>query len=141
VISAPFLACMLAASQLQGLPPRVLPAIHATEGGRPGMVNANSNGSADLGLMQINTVWLGPLAQATGLPAPIVRERLIHDGCFSVHVAAAIVRMHLNEVPGDLMRAIGNYHSRTPHLHAAYRARLLANAARLYEPRRAVSGR
>ena len=132
MISAPLLACMIAAADLNGLPPRVLPAIQAVEGGRPGLVSRNTNGTEDLGLMQVNTVWLGPLARATGLPEATVRARLIEDGCFGIHVAGAILRLHLRAERGDLMRAIGNYHSRTAALNAAYQARVVAQAERLF---------
>ena len=49
------------------LPPRVLPAIQSVEGGRVGLVHVNRDGSEDLGVMQINTLWIGPLARRTGL--------------------------------------------------------------------------
>jgi hypothetical protein len=126
------LACMIAVSQLHQLPPRILPAIWATEGGRIGTVRANANGTEDLGLMQVNSVWLPALARGTGLPQAELRRRLIEDGCFSIAVAGAILRFHVEAERGDLMRAIGNYHSRTPGLHEAYRVRVEHNAARLF---------
>ncbi len=61
----PHLACMLAVASAQHLPPRVLPAIHAVEGGAVGSVSPNRDGSEDLGLMQINTRWLPTLALGT----------------------------------------------------------------------------
>jgi hypothetical protein len=133
MVPSAFLACMVAAAEFQGLPPRVLPAIQATEGGRPGLVMRNRNGTEDLGLMQINTVWLPAVARAARQPQELVRQRLIEDGCFSVHVAAAILRLHLRAERGDVMRAIGNYHSRTPALNIAYQGRVVANAVRLFE--------
>nr|WP_305123382.1 lytic transglycosylase domain-containing protein [Roseomonas sp. GC11] len=123
---------MLAVAQVQGLPPRVLPVIQAIEGGAIGMVRGNSNGSEDLGLMQVNTVWLGPLSRGTGLPQEEVRRRLVEDGCFAITVAGAILRMHLTAEKGDLMKAIGNYHSRTPALNEAYQARALAMAGKMF---------
>jgi soluble lytic murein transglycosylase-like protein len=126
------LACVLAVSQVHGLPPRVLPAVQATEGGWLGAVSRNTNGTEDLGLMQVNTLWLAPLARGTGLPPGEVRRRLIWDGCFSVAVAGAILRLHLMSEGGNLMRAIGNYHSRTPSLNEAYQARVLQHATRMF---------
>jgi hypothetical protein len=128
----PLLACMLVVAELYGLPPRVLPAIHAVEGGWAGAVRGNANGSEDYGPMQVNSVWLGPLSRSTGLPPEILRERLIGDECFNVAVAGAILRLHLDASGNDLMRAIGNYHSRTPARHQAYQERVLSKAARLY---------
>ncbi|MBW8269790.1 lytic transglycosylase domain-containing protein [Caldovatus aquaticus] len=126
------LACMAMVAQMFDLPPRLLPAIQAAEGGRVGAVRANPNGTEDLGLMQVNTVWLPQLAHASGLPPEELRRRLIHDGCFSIQVAGAILRMHLDAERGDLLRAIGNYHSRTPGRHEAYQERVIAAAIRLF---------
>jgi len=54
---------MAAAASFYHLPPRVLPSIQAVEGGRPGLVHINENGTADLAVMQVNTIWIQPLAQ------------------------------------------------------------------------------
>ncbi|MFC3228229.1 lytic transglycosylase domain-containing protein [Marinibaculum pumilum] len=129
---AAFLACMAVVSAFYQLPPRVLPSIQAVEGGRPGLVSANSNGSEDLGVMQVNTLWIAPLARDTGRPEAEVRARLIDEPCFNIAAAGAILRIELDASDGDLLRAVGNYHSRTPALHEAYRGRVLAAAERLF---------
>ena len=131
-MSVPYLACMALVASLYELPPRVLPAIQAIEGGRPGTVSRNRNGSEDLGVMQVNTVWLPALARYTRLPAAEVRRRLIEHPCFNIAAAGAILRTHLDETGGDLMRAIGNYHSRTPDLHLSYREKVRGAAERLF---------
>ncbi|MEQ8344246.1 MAG: lytic transglycosylase domain-containing protein [Sneathiellaceae bacterium] len=141
MMSPAFLACVALVSSFYQLPPRVLPSIHAVEGGRPGMVSGNSNGSADLGVMQINTLWVPELARHTRQPEDIVRHRLTHDECFGIAAAGAILRIQLDREKGDLMRAIGNYHSRTPALNRAYGARVLRAAHRLYTPGGAHSQR
>ena len=123
---------MMSVSAFYGLPPRVLPAIQAVEGGQVGTISRNQDGSEDLGPMQVNTRWLGPVAQLTGLPEAVVRERLVGDACFNIAAAGAILHMHLKEQNGDLMRAVGNYHSHTPVLHEAYRARVVGAATRLF---------
>ncbi|CAH2601838.1 Lytic transglycosylase domain-containing protein [Rhodovastum atsumiense] len=128
----PLLACMVATATYYNLPPRVLPSIHRVEGGSIGMASRNTDGSEDLGLMQINTRWIQPLAEATGLPAPVVRLRLLQDGCFNIAAAGAILRTYLNEARGDLMTAIGYYHSHTPTRHFAYRQRVLQAATDLF---------
>ena len=46
-MSIPSLACMAAAAAFYHLPPRVLPAIQAVEGGRPGLIQPNANGTGD----------------------------------------------------------------------------------------------
>ena len=128
----PHLACMAMVASMYHLPPRVLPAIHATEGGRIGSVSLNRNGSEDLGVMQVNTLWLPALDRYTGLSQAEVRERLIHRACFNIAAAGAIMRTYLDEANGDLMRAIGYYHSHTPALHEAYRVRVTGAASRLF---------
>ncbi len=134
-MAVPYLACMLATAHFYALPPRVLPAIQAVEGGRPGMVSPNANGSADLGLMQVNTLWVRPVAEVAGLDPVAARARLTDDPCFSIAAAGAILRAYLRETGGDLMRAIGDYHSHTPPLNAAYQSQVQGRARALFEGR------
>ena len=131
-MAVPFLACMVATAAFYHLPPRVLPSIHLIEGGRIGSVSRNTDGSDDMGVMQVNTVWLGPLARATGLAREVVRTRLVGEACFNIAAAGAILRTYLNEERGDLMRAVGDYHSHTPGRNSAYQALVRGAAARLF---------
>ncbi len=131
-MAIPFLACMAAVASFYQLPPRVLPSIQAVEGGSPGMVNRNSDGSDDLGVMQVNTRWLVALARYAGLPEAEIRARLIADPCFNIAAAGAIVRTWLTEEKGDLMRAVGDYHSHTPELNRGYQERVLSAAKSLF---------
>jgi Transglycosylase SLT domain len=131
-MSIPLLACMATAAAFYHLPPRVLPSIQAVEGGYIGAVHADSDGSQDLGIMQVNTRWLADLAQVARLSDSDVRQRLIYDGCFNIAAAAAIMRAYLNEAHGDLMLAVGYYHSHTPALNLQYQSKVLASAARLF---------
>ena len=131
-MAVPYLACMALVAQLYALPPRVLPSIQAVEGGAPGTVSRNANGSEDLGVMQVNSLWIGPLSRYAGLDAATVRARLIVRPCFNIAAAGAILRLYLDEAGGDLMRAVGDYHSHTPPLHAAYAAKVVQAAARLF---------
>lgn len=130
-----YLACMALVAQIYHLPPRVLPSIQRVEGGVPGMVSRNANGTDDLGVMQINTVWLPTLQIITRLPEPVLRDRLTNLACFNIAASGAIMRLHLDESKGDLMRAVGNYHSRTPGLHQQYRLKVLRQAARIFAAR------
>jgi hypothetical protein len=131
-MSVPFLACMAAAASFYHLPPRVLPSIQAVEGGRVGLVQINANGSADLGLMQVNTIWTQPLATYAHMNPEAVVDRLLHDPCFNIAASAAIMRLYLTEAHGKLMVAIGYYHSHTPNLNAAYQEKVLAAASALF---------
>lgn len=134
-MSVPFLACMAAAAAFYHLPPRVLPSIHAVEGGQIGLVRFNTNGSADLGVMQVNTIWIQPLARFADMKAEAVVDHLMHDPCFSIAAAAAIMRLYLTEAHGNLMAAIGYYHSHSPGLGAAYQEKVIAAAGALFSRR------
>ena len=82
--------------------------------------------------MQVNTRWLQPLAAVTGLPPATVRRRLMDDPCFNIAAAGAIQRSYLNEARGDLVTAVGYYHSHTPRLKEAYQVRVLGAAAAMF---------
>jgi Transglycosylase SLT domain len=135
-VSIPLLACMASVAAFYHLPPRVLPAIQAVEGGGVGVVHVNTDGSQDLGVMQVNTRWVTPLAVIAKITPAYVRVRLIYDGCFNIAAAGAIMRAYLNEAGGDLMLAVGYYHSHTPALNLAYQAKVLALAYRLFASRK-----
>jgi hypothetical protein len=134
-MAVPFVACMALVATLYHLPPRVLPAIQGVEGGRPELVSQNTDGSQDLGIMQVNTRWLEPLARFTGLDTPTVRERLLTRPCFNIAAAGLILRTYLNETHGNLMQAVGDYHSHTRPLNTAYQAQVIRSAWTLFVPR------
>jgi soluble lytic murein transglycosylase-like protein len=132
-MAIPFLACMALVASVYHLPPRVLPAIQAVEGGEVGSVSRNVDGSDDLGVMQVNTLWLEPLARVSGLPPAEVRRRLVFAPCFNIAAAGLIMRAYLNETHDDLLRAVGDYHSHTPMLNERYQEQVLAAARRLFK--------
>jgi len=131
-MAIPFLACMLATANFFHLPPRALPAIQATEGGSVHVASRNTDGTEDLGPMQVNTIWLPTVARAAHQDEARVRQRLLDEPCFNIAVAGAILRIELNAAHGNLQVAIGHYHSHTPELAAAYRRRVASSAMRLY---------
>lgn len=131
-MAIPFLACMAAAAAFYHLPPRVLPSIQAVEGGSVGSISRNADGSYDLGLMQVNTLWVNPIAVTIRMNPDTVRFRLVYDPCFNIAAAAAVLRTYLIETHFNLMLAIGNYHSHTPALNRAYQTQVLGAAGRLF---------
>jgi hypothetical protein len=133
-MAVPYLACMAFIAGLNHLPPRVLPSIQAVEGGAPGVVHHNTDGSDDLGVMQINTRWLPALSGYFGLPVATVRVRLLALPCFNIAAAGAVLRLYLNEAKGDLMTAIGDYHSHTAPLNRQYQSQVVRSAAQLFGP-------
>jgi hypothetical protein len=130
MMPAPFLACMAVVSAFYRLSPGVLPAIQRIEGGHAGSIGHNRNGTDDLGVMQVNSAWLPELARRTGVPQSRLRIALIRQNCFNIAVAGAILRIYLNEAHGDVVTAIGYYHSHTPGRREAYAMRVLALPSR-----------
>jgi hypothetical protein len=125
---------MALVSSTYHIPPRVLPSIQAVEGGGVAVVHRNADGSEDLGVMQINTLWLRPLARLSHLSEEDVRFRLLNRPCFNIAAAGLIVRFYLTETGGDLLRAVGDYHSHTRVLNLAYQERVLRSATSMFEP-------
>lgn len=128
----PYAKCMLLVAHLYALPPRVLPAIHGVEGGQVGTVHHNTDGTDDFGYMQVNTRWLRALANYTRSPVDTVRERLTDEPCYNIAASGAILRTYLNEEHGDLMRAVGDYHSHTPALNISYQTQVLHAATVMF---------
>lgn len=88
-------------------------AVLAAENGRVGQFVRNTNGSYDIGPMQINTIHLPELARTFGVSAPTMAQLLAYDGCFNVAVGAYVLRKRTNEASGDFWYGIGRYHSKT----------------------------
>jgi hypothetical protein len=128
----PYLKCMLVVAATVGLPPRVLPVIQKIEGGAPGVITLDSNGTQDFGVMQVNSIWIAPLAARAQLSPIETRLRLIEDPCFNIAAAGLILQDYLVENHGELLPAIGDYHSHTPGLNAAYAQQAERQALQLF---------
>lgn len=114
--------CVQLAADRYGLPVALIQAILRVEGGQVGQAVPNSNGTEDLGPMQINTVWLPRLA-AYG----ITRRQLQHDRCINILAGSWILAQQLQkakEMEGPEQRrlwwGIGAYHSRTAEHNVKY---------------------
>lgn len=117
-------ACLMLASQTYTVPPAVLVGIYKAEGGKIGQEVRNTNGSYDLGPMQINTIWLPELAEKWGVDEATARKWVRDDACTNVGVAAWILRGHLDETR-NLSQAIAYYNSRTPQIGTRYKRRVI----------------
>ncbi len=117
-------ACIMLASQTHNVPPALLAGIYKAEGGKVGQQVANTNGTYDLGPMQINTLWIPELAKEWGVNKKRAHEMVRDDPCVNVNVAAKILRGHLNET-NDLALALEYYHSRTPKHGTKYKKRVI----------------
>ncbi len=92
----------------------------------PSAAGKNKNGTMDLGLMQINSIWLPELRKHG-----ITKAHLL-DGCSSVYIGAWILAKNIRQY-GYTWKAIGAYNSRTPSIGLRY-------AKKVYETHRAMTG-
>jgi len=84
---------------------------------------ANSNGTHDLGPLQINSSWVPRIARLVGRPEHYVRYWLRHDACFNADAARWIFLSGFHRT-GDYWTAIGIYHSPTAWRQRAYAAKV-----------------
>jgi len=97
-----------------GVNAQVLYAIaHQESSLNPGAIHKNTNGSHDIGLMQINSRWLPYLNKFGITPSHLL------DPCINLNVGAHILAMSLGRY-GNTWQAIGAYHSATPVLRDRY---------------------
>lgn len=80
------------------------------EAGWVGAEVANTNGTHDLGVLQVNSAWVPRLAQMVGRSTVQVRYWLTYDPCFNADVARWIFLSALHAT-GDYWNAVGAYHS------------------------------
>ncbi len=122
-------ACVFLAANTYEIPPAALMGIYQIESGTLGQEVRNTNGSYDLGPMQINTVWLPDLAQRWGVSTDTARRLVRDDACTNVGVAAWILRQHLDET-GNIATAIAHYNSRTPLYGGRYKSKVVQSISR-----------
>lgn len=118
-------ACLMLAANTYKVPPAVMVGIMHVEGGRVGQQSLNSNGSYDLGPMQVNTVWMPQLARQWRVDQATARRWVRDNGCVNIHVAAWILKQKINEA-GYLYGGIARYHSATPGRGHAYAGKVIA---------------
>ncbi|WP_371710963.1 lytic transglycosylase domain-containing protein [Novosphingobium sp. BW1] len=124
-----FLATPVHAAVRKSDEARIASCIHGAAAGRPwlektlwglrdqeaGWIGAeveNTNGTHDLGPLQINSWWVPRIAELMGRSGPEVRNWLRFDACFNVDAARWIFLAALRDT-GDFWRAVGVYHSPT----------------------------
>lgn len=99
------------------------------EAGWLGAEVANTNGSHDLGPLQINSSWVPRVARLIDRPERQVRHWLQYDACFNAEVARWIFLSGL-KMTGNYWKAVGVYHSPTAWRQRAYATRV-ANHMRI----------
>jgi hypothetical protein len=117
----------------------------AVEKGKVGLAVRNTNGTYDLGPMQVNTLWLKEI-ESFG----ITREQLKNNGCINVQVGIWILHKHdvaLRKKTGNdflvegsvewsdhWWKVMQNYHSKTAKHAERYKALLMKIDSRVYWP-------
>ena len=99
--------CWAEAASRYDIEPELLQAIAAVESGyrAEAMNYANSNGTRDIGLMQINSIHLPRL-----LKLGITEQRLLDEPCLSVEVGASILADFVKQF-GYNWTAVGAYNA------------------------------
>lgn len=85
------------------------------ENGRNGQAVRNKNGTYDLGVMQINTLWLPTLSKYG-----YTKQDLRFDGCRNVMVGTWILANSLAHGK-TIWSGVGDYHSHTANFNLLYR--------------------
>ncbi len=111
--------CLSMAAKKQRLPEEILWAIRIGEGGRRGTVSRNTDGSVDVGVMQINSIHFQKFQAKYGVKP----SWLVYGNCMSMYAAAYILRNEINRT-GDFWMGVGSYNSRTPSKNHAYQVRI-----------------
>ncbi|AIO22427.1 lytic transglycosylase domain-containing protein [Burkholderia cepacia] len=106
--------CLDDAAAFHRVNPRLLRVIAQHESGmRPNAVNRNTNGSEDIGLMQINTSWLPTLSRYG------IRREHLFNSCVSAYVGAWILASNVRRF-GPNWKAVGAYNAVTPSKQLVY---------------------
>lgn len=123
--------CLIAAGNAYHEPAALLVILLNVEGGRLGAVSPNTNGTVDIGPMQVNDSWI-PRIAAHWATTPHAAYLALRDNfCANVEAGAWILRMGLDEARGDFWDGVGFYHSHDPDHKRSYLASVLAQALRL----------
>ena len=123
--------CLLAAARVHGVPPALLVILLNVEGGSLGRVSHNTNGTVDIGPMQINQIWLPQIAARWNTTVPEAFAALRDSFCANVEAGAWILRKGLDEPGADFWDGVGYYHSHNPEYERAYLRAVLNQALRL----------
>lgn len=120
--------CIFGAAQHYQLRVDVLRAVLHKEGGTVGQVRWNTNGTFDMGPMQVNSSHLPKLARYG-----ITAQNLTNNLCLNIYIGAWFLESCILKT-GDLWRGIGCYHSpHNPALNAAYQWQVYAQLQRIWK--------
>lgn len=118
-------ACWEEVGRRYNINPYLLAAIAKTESNfNANAVRQNTNGTRDIGVMQVNTIWLPVLARYG------VTEAQLYDPCTNITVGAWILSQQQGKY-GNTWEAVGTYHSKTPSFKWKYADRVQTNLRKL----------
>jgi hypothetical protein len=124
-------SCIDAAAGLYHLPPALFMILLHVEGGRPGFVSFNTNGTVDIGPMQINQIWLPTLARHWHATTRATFRAIRDNFCANVAAGGWILARSIHDADGHLWQGVAYYHSRTPRYQSAYLRAVLREVERL----------
>jgi hypothetical protein len=123
--------CITTAAKVYRLPPAVLVILLNVEGGSLGRVSPNTNGTVDIGPIQVNEIWLPDVAAHWHATVADAYKALRDNFCANVEAGAWILRRGLDEARGDFWEGVGYYHSHTPEHKTRYLREVLRQVLRL----------
>jgi soluble lytic murein transglycosylase-like protein len=125
-LSAAQAPCFAQAGEYFHIDPKLLRAIAQVESaGHASALSAlNHNGTHDMGLMQINSAWLGVLKNKG------IDSAMLMQPCTSIQVGAWILALNMNRY-GRTWRAVGAYNAQQPELQLQYARRVEAEYQKL----------
>lgn len=107
------LDCFYSIAEFYSVPEPILTAVYVTEGGSVGQkVGPNSNGTFDLGPMQINSWWWDDHPRSLS-KLGITQESVLNDFCQNVAVGAYILNQNYSAY-GNWADAITAYNKGKP---------------------------
>jgi Transglycosylase SLT domain len=124
-------ACLEAAANAYRLPPSVLLILLSVEGGSIGHVSRNTNGTVDIGPMQVNQIWLPAIARHWHATEAASFTALRDNFCANIEAGSWILRQAMDQAHGDFWNGVGFYHSHDPGYKADYLRKVLRQALRL----------
>jgi len=127
----PIRGCLDAASRAYRVPPAILVILLNVEGGALGAVSRNTNGTVDIGPMQVNQTWVPQVAAHWSTTNDRAYRALRDNFCATLEAGAWILRQGLDEAHGDFWEGVGFYHSHDPGHKQAYLRYVLQKVLRL----------
>ena len=125
--------CIEASAAVYRLPPAVIVILLDVEGGSLGAVSQNTNGTVDIGPMQVNTIWVSQVAHHWNSSPDATYAALRDDFCANVEAGSWILRQALDESGGDFWEGVGLYHSHDPDYKADYLRKVLRVTLQLWK--------